>query len=145
MNYFPLTSFLTFCDQTGGWTALKTQMESKKLFADEFPFQSLWKLGQFIIILQWSEIHFVKCCVFFPCVCVVSPPTKTSWSHLFCVVLFSTVLFIYLFFLKLCFPSIARVRSFLAKKYSGLFGFSGACWAHGAFPRTGKRIGSLRG
>lgn len=50
-------------------------MESKKLFADEFSFQSLWKLGRFITILQRSEIHFVKYC--FVCACVVFPPMET--------------------------------------------------------------------
>lgn len=81
-------------------------MESKKLFADEFPFQSLWKLGQFIIILQWSEIHFVKCCVFFPCMCVVSPLYQNIMeSFVLCRVVFDCFIYLFIFFLNFVFPA----------------------------------------
>lgn len=44
-EYSPSISVLNFCNQTGGGTAFKTQMESKKLIADESSFQSFWEVG----------------------------------------------------------------------------------------------------
>ena len=44
-EYFPSTSVPNFGNRTGGGTAFKTQMESKKVIADEFSFQSLWEVG----------------------------------------------------------------------------------------------------
>lgn len=119
VDYFPSPSALTFCNGAGGGTAAQTQMESKKLFADEFSFRMLWKLGQFMIILQRPEIHLVKC---FLCVCGCFFPPLPKHHGVICVC-FSRLRF---FFLKrLCFPGIARVWRFLMEKCSSVFGFSG--------------------